>query len=53
MVAMYFVGAGSLMALAFAACMFVRVRREPGGNPEGTRRCSVYPEPYKRAPMRI
>ena len=34
MVAMYFVGAGSLMALAFAACMFVRVRREPGGNPE-------------------
>ena len=22
------------MALAFAACMFVRVRREPGGNPE-------------------
>lgn len=49
MVAMYFVGTGSLMALAFAACMFVRVRREPGG----TRRCSVYPEPYKRAPMRI
>ena len=34
MVAMYFVGTGSLMALAFAACMFVRVRREPGGNPE-------------------
>ena len=34
MVAMYFVGAGSLMALAFAAFMFVRVRREPGGNPE-------------------
>lgn len=34
MVAMYFVGAGSLMALLFAACMFVRVRREPGGNPE-------------------
>ena len=34
MVAMYFVGAGSLMALAFAACMFVRVRREPAGNPE-------------------
>jgi K(+)-stimulated pyrophosphate-energized sodium pump len=34
MVAMYFVGAGSLMALVFAAFMFVRVRREPGGNPE-------------------
>lgn len=34
MVAMYFVGAGSLMALVFAAFIFVRVRREPGGNPE-------------------
>lgn len=34
MVAMYFVGAGSLMALVFAAFMFVRVRREPGGTPE-------------------
>ena len=49
MVAMYFVGAGSLMALAFAACMFVRVGREP----EGTRRCSVYPSLQKEVPMRI
>ena len=34
MVAMYFVGAGSLLALLFAACMFVRVRKEPGGDSE-------------------
>lgn len=34
MVAMYFVGIGSLMALFFAACMFVRVKKEPGGNSE-------------------
>lgn len=49
MVAMYFVGAGSLMALAFAAACLCG----SGENLEGTRRCSVYPEPYKRAPMRI
>ena len=34
MYAMYFVAIGSLAALVFAACMFVRVKRQPGGSPE-------------------
>lgn len=34
MYAMYFVAVGSLAALIFAACMFVRVRKQPGGSPE-------------------
>lgn len=34
MYAMYYVAVGSLAALAFAACMFFRVRKEPGGSKE-------------------
>ena len=32
MYAMYFVAIGSLAALVFAACMFFRVKKEPGGS---------------------
>lgn len=32
MYAMYFVAVGSLAALFFAACMFIRVKKEPGGS---------------------
>lgn len=34
MYAMYFVAVGSLAALFFAACMFIRVKKEPGGSTE-------------------
>ena len=34
MYAMYYVAVGSLAALAFAACMFFRVKKEPGGSKE-------------------
>ena len=34
MYAMYYVAIGSLAALAFAACMFFRVKKEPGGSKE-------------------
>ena len=42
MYAMYYVAVGSLAALAFAACMFFRVKKEPGGSKEMLGICLLY-----------
>lgn len=49
MYAMYYVAIGSLAALAFAACMFFRVKKEP----EAAKRCWVSPARYRKVLMRI
>lgn len=49
MYAMYYVAVGSLAALAFAACMFSGLRRNPGA----AKRCWVSPARYRKVLMRI